>query len=269
MKKLCYAIFMLVLIASCKKDYDKIDKERIEDYLKSKSLTAKITSDGVHYIVDVEGKGDIVKDNDEVTLKIKGYTLDDKEFAKSDSVTFLMNELIPGFSSGTKQFKVGGSGKIFIPSSLAFGTEGVPGLIAGNEPLVYDIKVLGLGLRRKANNKDLKAYAAKKNWKLDSLPSGLFYVIETPGTGDNPTVSSRVTVTYKGYTTDDKIFDGSTSTFPLANVIKGWQEGIPLFKKGGKGRLLIPYHLAYGSQGSPPNIGSFKPLIFDVELIGF
>ena len=98
---------------------------------------------------------------------------------------------------------------------------------------------------------------------------GLYYVIDQLGTGDYPTVTSNVTVAYTGYFTDGSIFDGSSSsgiTFNLQNVIDGWIIGIPKFKEGGNGTLLIPSALGYGPNptGSVP---ANSVLIFDVELI--
>jgi FKBP-type peptidyl-prolyl cis-trans isomerase FkpA len=267
MKKLLFFALLLSTISACKKDYDKIDQERIETYLKDKGLTAQKTASGVYFIIEKEGIGANPVASSEVAVKYKGYTLDDKEFDKGDSLVTNLSRTILGWQDGIKEFKKGGSGKILIPSSLGYGSTGA-GNIGSNEPLVFDIKLLGIDVTEGGNKAELKAYAAKKGWVLDSLPSGLFYVIEKQGTGGNPTINSTVTVTYKGYTSDDKIFDGSTGTFSLSNVIKGWQQGIPLFKKGGKGRLLIPSKLAYGTQGS----GSIKPrqpIIFDVELIDF
>jgi FKBP-type peptidyl-prolyl cis-trans isomerase FkpA len=49
-------------------------------------------------------------------------------------------------------------------------------------------------------------------------------------------------------------------------VIKGWTEGIPHFKAGGNGILLIPAHLGYGSGGSGPIPGG-SVLVFEVKLI--
>lgn len=98
--------------------------------------------------------------------------------------------------------------------------------------------------------------------------SGLFYEILDAGYGVRPNVNSNVTVTYKGYFTSGSIFDQTSSpvTFGLSGLILGWQEGIPLIKKGGKIKLLVPSHLAYGSRGSgsvPPN----TVLIFEIDLI--
>lgn len=106
---------------------------------------------------------------------------------------------------------------------------------------------------------------------LDAQPtgSGLYYVIDNPGNGSSANINSTVTVAYIGKLTDGTIFDQSSSmgtTFPLINVIQGWQEGIPLFREGGSGILLIPSSLGYGSQA----VGSIpvnSVLIFEISLI--
>ncbi len=98
---------------------------------------------------------------------------------------------------------------------------------------------------------------------------GLYYVIDQLGTGDYPAVTSNVTVAYTGYFTDGSIFDGSSSsgiTFNLQNVIDGWIIGIPKFKEGGNGTLLIPSALGYGPNPTG-SIPANSVLIFDVELI--
>ena len=94
-------------------------------------------------------------------------------------------------------------------------------------------------------------------------------MINEEGSGNKPTLLDEVTVFYKGYLTSGEVFDLTgvePATFPLGSVIEGWQEGIPYFKPGGSGILLIPSHLGYGSRGAgsiPPN----SVLIFDIELV--
>ncbi len=119
------------------------------------------------------------------------------------------------------------------------------------------------------NEKEIVDYIAKNNLNAKRSDSGLYYVINDPGTGAQPTASSNVTVAYKGYYTNGTIFDQSKDagiSFGLNQVIKGWTEGIPYFKEGGSGILLIPSHLGYGSENVGP-IPAGSVLIFDVKLI--
>ena len=115
----------------------------------------------------------------------------------------------------------------------------------------------------------IQEYIADNNLDAVATGSGLYYVIETTGNGVFPDLSSVVTVAYTGKLTDGIIFDQSSSvgiSFPLTNVIQGWQEGIPLFSEGGTGKLLIPSALGYGNNA----IGSIPAnsvLIFDIELL--
>ena len=110
----------------------------------------------------------------------------------------------------------------------------------------------------KVDDEIIQTYMAENNISATKTDSGLYVLIEEAGTGAST-----------GYFTDGEIFDQSDVsgiTFNLANVIKGWNEGIPYFKEGGHGKLLIPSALAYGPNGTsgiPPN----SVLIFDVRLI--
>lgn len=111
-------------------------------------------------------------------------------------------------------------------------------------------------------------YIASNQLVATKTESGLYYVINTLGVGENPTASSTVRVAYRGYFTNNNPFDDSDTTgisFSLNSVIEGWQEGIPYFKPGGKGILLIPSALGYGKAaitGIPAN----SVLIFDINL---
>lgn len=119
------------------------------------------------------------------------------------------------------------------------------------------------------NEKEITDYLAKNNLTAQKTASGLYYIITEPGTGKQPISNSSVTVAYKGYFTNGNVFDQSTSagaTFPLNRVISGWTEGIPFFKEGGSGVLLIPAHLGYGSYDNGP-IPAGSVLLFDVKLI--
>lgn len=97
--------------------------------------------------------------------------------------------------------------------------------------------------------------------------SGVYVVIDNPGTGPACGSTSTVKVGYTGSYTNHEVFESTPSaTFNLSSVIKGWQEGIPYFLEGGSGKLLIPSAAAYGPQGNGPIPGN-TVLIFDVTLI--
>jgi FKBP-type peptidyl-prolyl cis-trans isomerase FkpA len=119
------------------------------------------------------------------------------------------------------------------------------------------------------NEKEIVDYIAKNKLTAQKSDTGLYYVVNEAGTGAQPTTTSNVTVAYKGYFTNGNVFDQSTAqgiSFGLNQVIKGWTEGIPHFKAGGSGILLIPARLGYGSNDSGPIPGG-SVLIFEVKVI--
>lgn len=119
------------------------------------------------------------------------------------------------------------------------------------------------------NEKEITDYIAKNNLVAIKSESGLYYVINEPGTGKQPTATSNVTVAYKGYYSNGNVFDKSKDeglSFGLNQVIKGWTEGITYFKEGGNGILLVPSRLGYGSFDYN-GIAGGSVLIFDVKLI--
>jgi FKBP-type peptidyl-prolyl cis-trans isomerase len=105
------------------------------------------------------------------------------------------------------------------------------------------------------------------------LPDGLEYWDIKVGTGTSAQPHQKVTVHYTGWLTNGKKFDSSVDagkpiSFSLDQVIKGWGEGVPGMKIGGKRQLRIPPELAYGERGYPPVIPANSTLIFDIELLG-
>jgi len=112
-------------------------------------------------------------------------------------------------------------------------------------------------------------YIADNDLDAQDIGGGLYFVDEVTGTGENPGSTSTVRVAYRGYFPNDQVFDESDFdgiVFGLDQVIQGWTLGIPYFKQGGRGKLLIPSALAYGSNPRP-GIPANSVLIFDIHLI--
>ena len=103
------------------------------------------------------------------------------------------------------------------------------------------------------------------------LPSGLQYEVVRAGTGAMPTALDTVVAHYRGTFINGDEFDSSYSrgeptSFPVSRVISGWTEALQLMKVGGKGKLFIPYELAYGERGNQ-GIPGGSCLLFDIELM--
>jgi FKBP-type peptidyl-prolyl cis-trans isomerase len=124
-----------------------------------------------------------------------------------------------------------------------------------------------------------KGWDAKAKAKFPAAhktASGLYYIIGKQGTGPLAKPGQTVVAHYTGTSWDGKKFDSSVDRgqpfeFPIGQhrVIDGWDEGFALLKVGSKGKLIIPYYLAYGDQGTPGGpIGPKADLIFDVEMLG-
>ncbi len=125
-------------------------------------------------------------------------------------------------------------------------------------------------------SEDMAVWLASKKITATKVGKGTYVVVKEPGTGMLADSGKYATVRYEGKTLDGKVFqstmDPKASPYTLqvgtGGAVRGWDEGIPLFRKGGKGTLYIPGALAYGR--NPPQGSPFKPneaLVFDIEVV--
>jgi FKBP-type peptidyl-prolyl cis-trans isomerase len=134
------------------------------------------------------------------------------------------------------------------------------------------------------DNKIILAYIQANNLTAKATGDGLYYVVTTPGDATRPLLTSTVYVKYRGYVLNGTVkgaqFDSSyelseqPAQFAMSGLIKGFSEGLKQFGKGGKGQLIIPSTLGYGStaQGTEGQVGYIPAnsvLIFDIELTTF
>ncbi len=113
----------------------------------------------------------------------------------------------------------------------------------------------------------------RKKEGVTTLPNGIQYKVLKEGTGPKPKSDSEVKVHYHGTHINGEVFDssydrGEPVSLSLAQVIKGWQEALPLMSVGSKYQFYIPAELAYGDRGAGTSIGPNEALVFDIELLG-
>jgi peptidylprolyl isomerase len=103
-------------------------------------------------------------------------------------------------------------------------------------------------------------------------PAELSFTDVIVGTGAEVLPTSTLTVHYvlMAWSTGKIIessWSGQPATFPLAQVVEGWQKGLPGAKEGGRRLLILPPSMGYGAAGAGP-IGPNETLIFAVDIIG-
>ena len=130
--------------------------------------------------------------------------------------------------------------------------------------------------QRAIDEKLLNDYFAKNKIVPQRTPSGVYYTISTKGSGDNCKFGQRVTMSYIGKFLNGEKFDANVDdnfnpirpfSFVLGTgqVIKGWDDGVKMLKKGSHAMLYLPSDVAYGPSGMgpiPPN----AVLMFEVEV---
>ncbi len=142
------------------------DVEIITKYLKDNKIeNFKVTESGLHYVVKVEGDGEVVKEGNTVFIDyvgkdlITGKIFDSSiesvakeanifhEQKKYEPLTITMSKnsgLIEGFAEGIFLMKKNSEATLYIPSSLAYGPSGIPGIIAPSANLIFEIKIVDI-----------------------------------------------------------------------------------------------------------------------------
>lgn len=190
-----------------------------------------------------------------------------------DSVSYALGmDVAKSFASSglgvNSQSFIQGLEAVLQQKETLFGEEEKMQIIRAAFTKASEAKVAGL---KKEETDFLETLKTKPGVK--HLQDGLYYEVLTEGTGPKPTMNDEINVHYKGALANGKVFDssydrGQPIDLSLAQVIRGWQIGIPLMSVGSKYRLYIPSALGYGERGAGANIPPYSALVFDIELLG-
>jgi FKBP-type peptidyl-prolyl cis-trans isomerase len=265
------------------------------------------TGSGLYYIEVTRGTGEMPDSDDWMIVNYVGYTLPNElvvdtyleNVSRSEGLNnsealygpFKMQNgsRVEGLTEGMQLMREGGEAIICFSSDLGYGVkgtqlmEGVPGYTS----MKYEIELVEV-------IKDIEAYElAKIEAFVDTITGtdtihdpgtdAVMYFVVDEEAPDSARVmnDSLVQVAYRGYLPDGREFDKSAEGEPLeftvgensSGIIAGWQLGVTKFRKGEKGRLIIPYQLAYGEEGKLTKalnyyiIQPFETLVFDIEIV--
>ncbi|SDC53640.1 FKBP-type peptidyl-prolyl cis-trans isomerase [Pedobacter soli] len=275
-----------VIFSSCKKEYESIqsiDDAAIQAYLKKNNLSFEKDTSGYYYKVTTDGTGDVIKNSDSVYYSYTFKTLSGQLLNQTSNV------MIPGtFLGYTDRFTInnvsyvfkpirevltklkrGGKATLIMPSSMAFGKNGISFLnIGSNENILVDLGIYTESKVHQIDELEINNFLSANSLTAIKDPSRIRYIITQQGTGDQVLASSTLSVNYTGRLLSGTIFDqtnGTAVSIELANAIKGW--GILTnFKAGTKIRLFIPSDLGYGQLGNGTIPGN-AVLDFDIEIV--
>ncbi|MGE3193884.1 MAG: FKBP-type peptidyl-prolyl cis-trans isomerase [Microbacteriaceae bacterium] len=108
---------------------------------------------------------------------------------------------------------------------------------------------------------------------MGEAPTDLVITDLVVGDGPEATPGATVDVHYVGVDFEtgeqfDASWDrGASISFPLNGLVRGWQEGIPGMKVGGRRQLICPPAWAYGPAGGGHRL-SGRTLVFVIDLLG-
>ena len=105
------------------------------------------TPDGIYYTITKEGNGEKIGGRKTVTVKYKGYLMNDQVFDSSDfheplEFTTAGGQMIPGFDMMVQDMKLNEKRTIVLPPDLAYGEAGAGGVIPGNAYIAFDVEVI-------------------------------------------------------------------------------------------------------------------------------
>ena len=273
-----------------------------------KDTIAPPTASGLYYIEMYEGTGASPKEGDWLYMNYVAYSIPSNLVVDSYMENVAYTSGLPtnvalfgpfkfkngtgvdGLTEGLSMMREGGGAIMCFTSELGFGTVG--GSLMRNvgryNSMKYEVELL------EVIGEDIVGYEEDRLLAyVDTIPgvdaiyddateTTMYYVIdEANEEGSAVENDSVVEIAYRGYVIDGREFDESAEDAPFKftvgdysaenSPIPGWHLGVTKFREGEKGRLILPYPLAYGEAGSVRDntvaIPPYETLIFDIEIV--
>ena len=103
---------------------------------------------GLQYEILTEGNGPKPKATESVKCHYHGTLLDgtvfDSSVQRGEPAVFGVNQVIKGWVEALQLMSVGSKWKLFIPSNLAYGSQGAGNSIEPNSTLIFEVELLGI-----------------------------------------------------------------------------------------------------------------------------
>lgn len=232
------------------------------------------TDSGLQFAILEQGDGEQPEAGQVVAVHYTGWLEDGTSFDSSvergEPISFAIGRqmVIPGWDEGIALLQVGGKARLIIPSDLAYGEAGRPG-IPPNSTLIFDVELV-----------DISEGAPESPTEIDPddyvvSDTGLQYYDMVEGDGAALEEGQVATMHFTVWLEDGTFVDSSLNrNQPIQMIvgggqnIPGWEEGLLSMQVGGQRQMIIPSELAFGEEGAgggfiPPN----AVLILELEVL--
>jgi FKBP-type peptidyl-prolyl cis-trans isomerase len=268
-------------------DYAPIDDAIITKYLADKAITtAQKQPSGLYFVpTTTNATAKLATVGTNASIRFTATLLDGTVFDGTALRSNLPSSFVIGNSNapaglqlGALLMHLGDKATLLTPSGLAYGDvefTGPSGVkVPANTVVRYDVELVDLNYAVTDDAIITQYLTTSSITTAQKQASGLYYVPVTANpTGTPATAGKTVSVLYTGRLMNGTVFDASSNNKPLdfilgsGSVIKGWDEGIALMRKGEKAILLIPSALAYGPRSPSTAIAANSVLRFEVEVV--
>jgi FKBP-type peptidyl-prolyl cis-trans isomerase FkpA len=126
------------------------EKTKSQEYLDkvAQEPGVKKLPSGVLYKETQAGTGETPKPSDVVKVNYRGTLINgtefDSSFKRNQPAQFPLSGVVPCWTEGIQQMKVGGKAQLVCPSNTAYGDRGAPPNIPGGAALIFDVELLGI-----------------------------------------------------------------------------------------------------------------------------
>ncbi len=232
------------------------------------------TPSGLEIAEIAEGEGSLAKKGDIMFIVYTAWYVDGDQFdSYQDRETpyrfrLGFEQVLPGLEEGVATMRPGGRRILILPPELAFGKEG-KGMVPADTWVKFEVELVKVepGPIPPTQWNDV-------GYEIAVTQTGLQYIDYVIGEGELPMPNSEIIVHYSGFLDDGTVFDssyyrGAPIRFSLrgGELIPGWIEGIATMREGGKRKLIIPPHLAYGEKGYRKTVPPNATLTYDIWLL--
>lgn len=231
------------------------------------------TASGLQYVILEQGDGEQPEPGQVVSVHYTGWLEDgtsfDSSVSRGEPISFALDQgmVIPGWDEGISLLHVGDKARLVIPSDLAYGEAGRPG-IPSNATLIFDVELVGV------SEGAPESPVAVDPDDYEVSDSGLQYFDFVESDGPQLEEGQLATMHFTIWLEDGTLIDSSLNHgTPIQMIVgggqtfPGWEEGILDMRVGAQRQIVIPPELAFGEEGAGDVIPPNAVLILEVEVL--